>query len=155
MIDPLVAHVRRQVCELSCDQRCAAYLAGKVNHDDPHTACPRKGWILAWGCYGPCAGPTPTYRAGPTVAANPIAEPTVTELAANFAGAMGRWTAAGFPTVTREAYDNRAAVCDACEHWDGAARLGLGKCGAPGCGCSGFKRWLATERCPLGKWSTL
>ncbi|MGH7960190.1 MAG: hypothetical protein ACREH8_24715, partial [Opitutaceae bacterium] len=58
-----------------------------------------------------------------------------------------RWAAAGFKTVTREQYDARIAVCDACEFWDGKARLGLGKCKAPGCGCTKFKRWLATEQC--------
>lgn len=79
-------------------------------------------------------------------------EPTTLELAANFAGAMARWGAAGFATVSADTYAERAAICDACEHWDGSARAGLGKCNAPGCGCTRFKRWLATERCQLGKW---
>jgi len=84
-----------------------------------------------------------------------IAEPSIADLASNFATAISRWTAAGFSTVTREQYDARAAVCDACEYWDGNARLGLGKCGAPGCGCTAMKRWLSTEKCPLGKWPSL
>ena len=79
-------------------------------------------------------------------------EPTIAELATNFAGAMSRWAADGFAVLDRAGYDARATVCDACEFWDGAARLGLGKCKAPGCGCTGMKRWLATEKCPLGKW---
>lgn len=95
---------------------------------------------------------TREYQA-PSIAVPP--EPTVAELATNFVGAMGRWAAAGFPTVSSEAYAARAAVCDACVHWDGAARFGLGKCAAPGCGCTSTKRWLTTEKCPLGKWPAL
>jgi hypothetical protein len=76
-----------------------------------------------------------------------IDEPTAAELAANFVGAMTRWKDAGFPTVTREQYDVRSAICEPCEFWDGAARFGLGKCTAPGCGCTKFKRWLVTEEC--------
>lgn len=82
-----------------------------------------------------------------------IPEPTALELAANFTGALARWSAAGFPTVSAEAYAARGAVCDTCAHWQPQARLGLGKCAAPGCGCTSLKRWLATEKCPLGKWA--
>lgn len=78
--------------------------------------------------------------------------PTVGEMARNFAGAIARWTQAGFPTVSREEYQMRAATCDRCEFWNPQARAGLGKCSAPGCGCSRMKVWLSTERCPLGKW---
>jgi hypothetical protein len=80
-------------------------------------------------------------------------EPTASELAANFAGAMARWSSAGFAIVDERTYAARAAICEACPHWDARARLGLGKCCAPGCGCTKFKRWLATEKCPLGKWA--
>ena len=80
-------------------------------------------------------------------------EPTAAELAANFSSALARWSAAGFPVVSREIYDDRAAICAPCEFWDGAARLGLGKCTHKKCGCTKMKRWLATEKCPLGKWS--
>lgn len=83
------------------------------------------------------------------------AEPTVTEMATNFAGAMERWAAGGFKTASRDEYDVRSTICEPCEFWDGAARFGLGKCKAPGCGCTTFKRWLATEQCkhPQGsKW---
>lgn len=67
---------------------------------------------------------------------------------------MARWSAAGFATVSGETYAARASACEACPMWDGAARLGLGKCNAPGCGCTKLKRWLATEKCPLCKWPT-
>jgi hypothetical protein len=82
-------------------------------------------------------------------------EPTAAELAANFTSAMERWASAGFKTVSREEYDARSRACEPCDYWDGAARFGLGKCNAPGCGCTKFKRWLATEKCTLNKWPTL
>ncbi len=93
----------------------------------------------------PAALPTPTPQPPPD-------EPTVAELAANFTGALGRWLSAGAPVVSAEIYATRAAACDACPHWSATARLGLGKCSAPGCGCTSLKRWLATERCPLAHW---
>ena len=79
-------------------------------------------------------------------------EPTISEMLLNFSGAIGSWVGAGLPVVSREQWAARMAVCDTCQHWDSAARLGLGRCGAPGCGCTRFKHWLATEKCPLGKW---
>jgi hypothetical protein len=86
-------------------------------------------------------------------------EPTAFELAVNFSGAMARVTAAAFSGkqvwVSEEDYRKRASICDNCELWDGTARFGLGKCKAPGCGCSKFKSWLFTEKCkhPSGsKW---
>ena len=82
----------------------------------------------------------------------PPEEPTAAELAANFSSALARWSAAGFPVVSREIYADRAAVCARCEFWDAAARFGLGKCRHKKCGCTKMKRWLATEKCPLGKW---
>jgi hypothetical protein len=83
------------------------------------------------------------------------AEPTLAELAANFTSAVARWIGAGAPVVAEATYHARAAACAACSLWDASARAGLGKCQAPGCGCTKLKRWLATERCPLGKWPEL
>ena len=79
-------------------------------------------------------------------------DPTVVDLAANFATATAKWAARGFPVVDQATYAARAAICEACEYWDGAARLGLGKCRQPKCGCTRFKRWIATERCPRARW---
>jgi hypothetical protein len=79
-------------------------------------------------------------------------EPRPIELARSFAVATERWAAAGFPVVDRTEYDRRAEICDRCPFWDASARLGLGKCDAPGCGCTKFKRWLATEKCPTARW---
>lgn len=90
-------------------------------------------------------GPAPVEPPPPVP---PIpAEPTAGELAATFGAAMVRWAGAGFPVVDEATYRAREAACQACELWDGSARLGLGRCRAPGCGCTKFKRWLASERC--------
>ncbi len=85
----------------------------------------------------------------------PIAlkEPSPLELVSNFSTAMTVWVKAGAPVVSEEVYRERAAICDGCEYWQPEARLGLGKCSAPGCGCTKLKRWLATESCPLRKWN--
>jgi hypothetical protein len=74
-------------------------------------------------------------------------EPTAAELVANFAGATARWVGAGFPVVSEAVYAARTAACEACELWVAEARLGLGKCLAPGCGCTKLKRWWASEKC--------
>jgi hypothetical protein len=86
----------------------------------------------------------------------PLEEPSHAELIVNVTQAGARWIAAGFPLVSDDVYAARTAACEACPLWDAAARRGLGKCNAPGCGCTKFKRWLATERCkhPEGsRWS--
>jgi hypothetical protein len=77
----------------------------------------------------------------------PLSEPTPAEMAVSVTQAAGRWIAAGFPVVAQAEYDARSAACEPCPFWDGAARLGFGKCKAPGCGCTKLKRWLATEEC--------
>lgn len=86
-----------------------------------------------------------------TSAYNPI-EPSLNEMASNFMAATLRWVSAGLPVVQQEIYDSRMNICGNCEFWDSNARLGLGKCKALGCGCTKLKQWLATEKCPKGKW---
>ena len=85
-------------------------------------------------------------------------EPSILEMPFTFAEAMVRWRAAGYPVIDEPDYDVRSATCDACEYWNPNGNLWLGKCKAPGCGCTKFKRWLATEVCkhPDGsKWPPL
>lgn len=99
------------------------------------------------------------HPAGVVSKTEQFAEPTVMDLATRAAYAAWRATTAALHServlVTEAEYGARATICDGCEHWDGAARFGLGKCNAPGCGCTKFKRWLATENCPLKKWPKL
>lgn len=81
-----------------------------------------------------------------------LEEPSLLELARNFTAALTKWVKAGAPVVSEEVYRERYAICEACEYWKPEARLGLGKCGARGCGCTKLKLWLSTEHCPIGKW---
>jgi len=74
-------------------------------------------------------------------------EPTLAEMTANFTKAMGNWVAAGFKVVEREVFEKRHAICKSCEFWLPDARLGTGKCRK--CGCSIYKLWMATSKCPL------
>lgn len=139
-----VVEVRAEICA-RCKTPCKHQSAAEFQAA-PCSACP----INQWGSYGQCEqyqlpGETLRYRYA-TLAARPP-EPTVAELAENFVGAMERWTAAGFPTVSADDYAQREVACEVCELWDGSARFGLGKCNAPGCGCTKFKRWLKTEQC--------
>ncbi|MBS0205011.1 MAG: hypothetical protein JSS49_19055 [Planctomycetes bacterium] len=70
----------------------------------------------------------------------------------NFATAMARWTLAGLPRRTQAEIDTRLAICQSCEF------LRHDHCTQCGCACVEQNRLinklaLATETCPLGKWS--
>ncbi len=126
-----------------------------ITYDGTVSVTLEPGVVLDLDRLNPAANPVPHQPAPPRAM---IEEPTLAELAANFTLATARWTAAGFPTVTAEQYAERAAICEPCEFWDGAARFGLGKCKSPGCGCTSFKRYWKTEQCkhPSGsKWPAL
>lgn len=81
-----------------------------------------------------------------------MAEPSLVALAVNFTDAVAVWAGAGFPVATNEEYARRSAICALCPFWDPGARIGLGICKHAGCGCTKFKRWLATATCPDKKW---
>ncbi len=77
--------------------------------------------------------------------------PSVAVLVKNAVAAGAR---VGMALVRREKIRRSAeeqavflAICKGCEFWNKAQ----GRCGV--CGCVGaWKSWLATERCPKGKW---
>ncbi len=77
-----------------------------------------------------------------------LTEPSIVDMAINLTTSMGEWAKAGFKIA--DDVQSRAGKCLHCERWDPAARLGLGKCRI--CGCSKFKWWLKTTRCPIHKW---
>lgn len=66
--------------------------------------------------------------------------------------ALAKWARGGFGLVERRARALRRRACEACPFWAKRGNLGLGECRHPACGCTRVKRWLATERCPVGKW---
>lgn len=71
--------------------------------------------------------------------------PSPIEMAGNLAAAVARWTAAGFPVAPRDVMIEREATCGDCDE------MLNGRCKLCGCDCL-KKAWLATERCPAGKW---
>lgn len=77
--------------------------------------------------------------------------PTGLGVARSFVSAMTEWKRAGFPTVSRKVYSDRLRVCESCEHWNGTSRFGFGRCAK--CKCTRLKHWVATEKCPMDKWS--
>lgn len=80
--------------------------------------------------------------------------PKAKDMIKNFAGSMSRWARAGLPVVTKEQFDERFDKCKNCEHWNGSALLGTGRCKL--CGCSTkAKLHLATEKCPIDKWGPI
>jgi hypothetical protein len=93
------------------------------------------------------------HRSGLSVAASTVIleEPTLVELAANFTKATARWIKAGLPVATKAETKARKAICLICEHHRPDATFL--KCAK--CGCSKVKLWLATERCPIGKWESV
>lgn len=66
--------------------------------------------------------------------------------------AVSRWMRAGFPVPPIATLMRRRWICGRCSDWKPAARWGAGRCAHPGCGCTRAKWWMATERCPAGKW---
>lgn len=75
--------------------------------------------------------------------------PGWTTRSANLGKAVARWALAGFPTVTDAVYRQRLDQCQACE-----LLVDDTKCSHPQCGCFvARKASLATEACPIGKWT--
>lgn len=72
--------------------------------------------------------------------------PSPLSMAGGLVKSLVAWASAGFPTVDESTLQERSAQCAICPRWDARA----GRCLE--CGCAGLKHWLATERCPLGRW---
>lgn len=79
--------------------------------------------------------------------------PSVAKMAGNFAKATARHLSTGAVHVPKEIEEMRGDICRECPYWDAGARLGLGKCLHPKCGCTSVKWKWASESCPIGKWS--
>lgn len=81
-----------------------------------------------------------------------IPEPKISDLLFNFSNAITKWSSAGFPISNENEFMDRYKICSNCEFWDASARFNLGKCKHKKCGCTKFKIWMKTEKCPMGKW---
>ena len=66
---------------------------------------------------------------------------------------LTEWAKAGAPLASKPIRKARLAVCATCEYYDPKGNWGMGQCRAPGCGCTKVKAFLATSRCPKGKWA--
>lgn len=68
--------------------------------------------------------------------------------------AVSRFARSGFNATPPEILAARQAICRACPEWEAAALNATGRCRK--CGCSTWaKLRMASEACPLGKWSAL
>ena len=83
----------------------------------------------------------------------PSAPPTIREMASNAALALARFVKSGLKVVDEDTLMDRISTCRACKEFDESARMGMGKCSAQGCGCTVLKLYMASEKCPLGKWN--
>lgn len=85
--------------------------------------------------------------------------PNWMSLAVQFGTSLGRWVLAGLPLVSWDVFKTRHVKCtgdetnERCPHFTKFSKLGFTKCGK--CGCSSVKLYLATERCPIGRWSAV
>lgn len=82
--------------------------------------------------------------------AEPVVDNSVLRPIKNFANSMKNWVAGGMPMASEKVYSERKAICDSCPFWDKDGNMGMGKCNQ--CGCTSAKLFLATEKCPVGKW---
>lgn len=75
---------------------------------------------------------------------------TLLDMAKNFAREVKVWVKNGAPVVPQAEFEKRAHQCAACEFYNAEAFGGRGRCEK--CGCSSFKLFLATTKCPIDKW---
>lgn len=81
-----------------------------------------------------------------------LGPPSVSAIASNFFAALVRTAKDGFKTVPQATFEERLTICRSCPYWDDKARLGVGKCNHPECGCTKLKLHLASQVCPQGWW---
>jgi hypothetical protein len=72
--------------------------------------------------------------------------PLSTAKASSVVRSAVRWIAHGLHVAPEALQWERSCVCALCPAWDAGRR----RCNE--CGCTSLKHWLATERCPLGRW---
>ena len=100
--------------------------------------------------FGSAPGPTTNL---PAICGAPLPkEPSLAQEAVNLAAALSEWASAGFPVADVERVMVIKEKCEQCSLWDATARAGLGRCKSFKCGCTKFKWWIKTSRCPEGKW---
>lgn len=76
--------------------------------------------------------------------------PTLLDRARSFAWAAKDWMRSGMPVTTHDVVQSRLETCRTCGYWSGESSPFHTACRK--CGCTGIKMWMATSRCPIGKW---
>lgn len=79
-------------------------------------------------------------------------EPSLGDMTKNLFRSLSTWAMQGFPIANEKQIEKRRNACLNCVYWDRKARNGFGKCNHSKCGCTQVKWWLASEKCPDGKW---
>lgn len=99
----------------------------------------------------------PLSAIGDQTSAIPHTKPTLFGMAKNITLDLAKSARSGGKPATPEQESARAIQCEGngsdipkCQHWNGAAYFGIGRCEI--CGCGKWKRKFATSTCPLGKW---
>jgi hypothetical protein len=82
-----------------------------------------------------------------------LGPPTAKAMVRNFIRAMASFAASGWKCASEEKMQHRLEICRRCSYWEEDARVGLGKCNHPGCGCSmKIKLWIDSVECPQKFW---
>jgi hypothetical protein len=72
----------------------------------------------------------------------------------HYARALARWTAAGFPERSQANVERILPICQAC-NWYAAGRCTKCRCRVNSGPAAINKIRMATEDCPLGKWTSI
>ena len=72
---------------------------------------------------------------------------SIVKMIQEFSSELGKFIKAGAPVVTKNKYQERIGICNACEHIK-RPQFSCGKCG---CNMSLKCKW-ATAKCPIDKW---
>lgn len=81
-----------------------------------------------------------------------LGPPSVKAIVGNLFSALAREFKGGFKVVAKNIFESRLTTCRSCPYWEDDARMGLGKCNHPKCGCTRLKLHLASQSCPQNLW---
>lgn len=74
--------------------------------------------------------------------------PSILQMLGDFTKAGIYWLSRGAPLASREKFQERIKICEACQYFDATAFWSLGKCRKCSC-CTSLKPHLETAHCPL------
>lgn len=86
--------------------------------------------------------------AAPQTVLPPREEASVIRKGLRLLVALHGWQRSGLKITPKPVRDLRQTACAGCGYYNPAGNFGFGECAAPGCGCTKFKIWLLSEKCP-------